>query len=91
MAGLFYNRAMNKIIIESLGWVGSIMYLLAYLLVSMKKTEGDSYLYQGLNIAAGCMVAIYTLSLHAFATTSLNAVWVAIGLITLGRKWSVRR
>jgi len=56
----------------------------------MKKTEGDSILYQGLNIAAGCMVMIYTLSLNAFATTSLNAVWVAIGFFTLGKKWFVR-
>lgn len=79
-----------KFVINILGWSGSILYLLAYALVSMKKTEGDSILYQGMNIIAGTLLVIYTLSLGAYATTSLNVVWVAIGLFTLGRKWLIR-
>jgi len=78
-------------IINILGWTGSILYLLAYALVSAKKTEGDSLLYQGINIVAGIMVVIYTLSLKAYATTGLNVVWALIGIITLGRKWLARR
>ena len=73
--------------IQILGWTGSVLYLLAYALVSLKKTDGDSLLYQGINIVAGVFLVIYTLSLEAYATTGLNAVWVAIGLFTLGRKW----
>ena len=80
----------NNFIINILGWTGSILYLLAYALVSMKKTEGDSLLYQGINILAGVLLVIYTLALNAYATTGLNAVWVAIGLFTLGRKWLPR-
>lgn len=76
-----------NIIIQTLGWTGSVLYLLAYALVSLKKTDGDSLLYQGINIVAGVFLVIYTLSLEAYATTGLNAVWVAIGLFTLGRKW----
>ena len=77
-------------VINILGWTGSVLYLLAYALVSMKKTEGDSLLYQGMNIIAGVMLVVYTLALGAYATTGLNAVWVAIGLFTLGRKWLTR-
>jgi len=77
-------------IINILGWTGSILYLLAYALISAKKTEGDSVLYQGINIVAGVLLVVYTLSLGAYATTSLNAVWVVIGLFTLGRKWLTR-
>jgi hypothetical protein len=93
-----------KLLIDILGWTGSILYLLAYALVSAKKTEGDSVLstgplrlYQGMNIFAGVLLVVYTLSLGAYATTGLNAVWVAIGLstgllrlFTLGRKWLTR-
>lgn len=79
-----------KLLIDILGWTGSILYLLAYVLVSAKKTEGDSLLYQGINIFAGVLLVIYTLSLGAYATTGLNAVWVFVGLITLGRKWFTR-
>jgi hypothetical protein len=80
----------TNILIDILGWTGSALYLLAYALVSMKKADGDSLLYQGMNIVAGVLLVIYTLSLGAFATTGLNAVWVAIGLFTLGRKWLTR-
>lgn len=80
----------SKLFINILGWTGSILYLLAYVLVSAKKTEGDSFLYQGINIVAGVLLVIYTLALGAYATTGLNAVWVAIGLFTLGRKWLTR-
>ncbi len=80
----------SKLFIDVLGWTGSILYLLAYALVSMKKAEGDSLIYQGLNIIAGVLLVVYTLSLGAYATTGLNAVWVAIGLLTLGRKWLTR-
>jgi hypothetical protein len=78
------------LLIDILGWTVSILYLPAYALVSMKKTGGDSVLYQGMNIFAGLLLVIYTLSLEAYATTGLNAVWVAIGLFTLGRKWLTR-
>ncbi|HXF84291.1 MAG TPA: hypothetical protein VNK49_02795 [Anaerolineales bacterium] len=74
-------------LIHILGWTGSVLYLLAYALVSLKKTQGDSMLYQGMNIFAGILLVIYTLELGAYATTGLNAVWVAIGLFTLVRKW----
>jgi len=80
----------TKTLINILGWTGSILYLLAYALVSAKKAEGDSILYQGMNIFAGILLVIYTLYLGAYATTGLNAVWVAIGLITIGRKWLTR-
>lgn len=79
-----------KLLIDMLGWAGSALYLLAYALVSLKKTEGDSFLYQGINIFAGTLLVIYTLFLGAYATTGLNTVWVAIGLFTLGRKWITR-
>ena len=79
-----------KLLIDILGWTGSILYLLAYALVSAKKTEGDSLLYQSINIFAGSLLVIYTLALGAYATTGLNAVWVVIGLLTLGRKWLTR-
>lgn len=79
-----------NLFINILGWTGSVLYLLAYALVSLKKTEGDSLLYQGINIFAGTLLVIYTLYLGAFATTGLNAVWVIIGLFTLGRRWLTR-
>jgi hypothetical protein len=80
----------TSLFINILGWTGSVLYLTAYALVSLKKTEGDSLLYQGMNIIAGLLLVIYSYSLAAYATTGLNAVWAAIGMFTLGRKWLTR-
>ena len=79
-----------QLIINILGWTGSVLYLFAYALVSLKKAEGDSVLYQGMNIIAGILVVIYSLSLGAYATTGLNIVWVGIGVFTIGRKRLIR-
>lgn len=81
----------SNLIIQTLGWIGTVTYLIAYALVSLKKAEGDSVLYQGMNIFAGVLLVIYSLYLKAYATTGLNAVWAVIGLYTLGRKWFIRR
>jgi len=80
----------QNLFINILGWVGTITYLIAYALVSSKKAEGDSVLYQGMNICAGVLLVVYSLYLKAYATTGLNAVWALIGLYTLGRKWFTR-
>jgi len=81
---------MEKIIIDILGWIGTILYLAAYALVSMKKAEGDSWLYQGLNIVAGTLLIINTFYLRAYPSTGLNIAWVGIAMLTLGRKWFSR-
>jgi hypothetical protein len=80
----------STLLINILGWTGSVLYLVAYALVSMKKTEGDSVLYQGMNIVAGVLLIVYSFSLDAYATMGLNSVWAAIGILTLGRKWLTR-
>ena len=78
------------ILIDILGWVGTILYLVAYALVSMKKVEGDSVVYQGMNIVAGALLVINTLYLRAYPSAGLNVAWIGIGMLTLGRKWLTR-
>jgi hypothetical protein len=77
-------------IINILGWVGTILYLIAYALISMKKVEGDSVLYQGMNVLAGVLLVINTVYLRAYPSAGLNVAWVGIGLFTLGQKWRKR-
>ena len=79
-----------KLIIDTLGWFGTILYLIAYALISAKKVEGDSILYQGMNIIAGVLLVINTIYLRAYPSASLNVAWIGIGMVTLGRKWLTR-
>ncbi|MBI3162612.1 MAG: hypothetical protein HYZ23_08885 [Chloroflexi bacterium] len=73
-------------LINILGWIGTILYLVAYGLVSAKKAEGDSWTYQGLNIIAGALLIVNTIYLHAYPSAGLNIAWVGIAVLTLGRK-----
>ena len=77
---------MDRIVIDILGWIGTITYLIAYGLVSAKKVEGDSWLYQGLNFVAGTLLIINTIYLRAYPSAGLNIAWVGIAVLTLGRK-----
>lgn len=65
----------TTLLIETLGWVGTVLYLVAYTLVSLKKTEGDSVLYQGMNICAGILLVVYSLYFKTYATTGLNLTY----------------
>ncbi|GAB1471912.1 hypothetical protein MASR2M66_27900 [Chloroflexota bacterium] len=77
---------MERAIIDFMGWSGTILFLAAYGLISAKKVEGDSWLYQGLNILAGILLIINTIYLKAYPSAGLNVAWVGIALVTLGRK-----
>ena len=79
------------IIVDVLGWVGTVLYLVAYALVSVKKVEGDSFLYQGINIVAGILLVINTFYWRAYPSLGLNAAWIGIALFTLGRKYVAQR
>lgn len=78
------------IIIDILGWVGTILFLVAYALVSLKKVDGDSVVYQGMNIVAGTLLVINTLYLRAYPSAGLNVAWIGISMLTLGRRWLTR-
>jgi hypothetical protein len=77
---------MERTIIDIFGWAGTILYLIAYGLISAKKVEGDSWWYQGLNIVAGTFLIINTFYLRAYPSAGLNIAWVGIAFLTLGRK-----
>ncbi len=81
---------MEKTIMDILGWLGAVLYLVAYGLVSAKKVESDSWVYQGLNIIAGTMLIINTYYLRAYPSAGLNIAWVGIAVLTLGRKFLVK-
>ena len=77
--------------INILGWTGTVLYLVAYALVSLKKVEGDSTLYQGINILAGILLITNSFYWRAYPSAALNLAWIGIGVFTLGRKYAVQR
>ena len=81
---------MERNLIDTVGWIGAVTYLIAYGMVSAKKVEADSWAYQGMNMFAGTLLIINNFYLRAYPSTALNTVWVGIALVTLGRKYLVK-
>ena len=71
---------MGSIVAEVFGWVGAILVLAAYFLVSTGKAEGSSNTFQYMNIAGAICLIIYTYYCQAYASFAVNSVWVLIGL-----------
>jgi len=80
-----------QILIDVLGWLGMILYLVAYALISMKKVEGDSTLYQSINIVAGVFLITNSFYWRAYPSSALNLAWIGIAVFTLGRKYLVQK
>lgn len=69
-----------KILIEVLGWLGSVMVLAAYGLNSYQKIKSDSWKFLTLNIVGGIFLIIYTIVKEAYANTFINIAWVVIAI-----------
>lgn len=80
-----------ELIINILGWIGTVSYLIAYFLVSTKKLEGDSLSFQLMNLLGGMMLAINTIYYHTLPAVTVNVAWICISLFALGRIWRTRR
>ena len=80
-----------QILVDILGWIGAILFLGAYALVSLKKVEADSFLYQGINIVAGIFLVANTMYWKAYPSTALNLAWIGIAFFTLRRRYSVQK
>ena len=72
--------------VDILGWMGAIMLLAAYAAVSMRRMQGDSPIYQVLNLLGGACLIVNTVYYGAFPSAVVNIVWIGIAVYTLARK-----
>lgn len=68
-----------------LGFIGTVLVLLAYLLLSAKKIDAQSVKYQGLNLIGAILLIIYAVVLTAWASVLLNVVWGFIAIFALAK------
>jgi len=73
------------LMIEILGWIGSVEILLAYALNSYQRIKSDSILFYSLNLSGGIFLIIYSLQKGAFANTFINVAWVLIAAVAIGK------
>ena len=76
---------LSSTLIDLMGWLGAVLLLLAYALVSNRRLAGDSARFQLLNLSGGVMLAINSGYHGALPSVAVNAVWIVIGLAALLR------
>ena len=72
-----------EMIIDILGWIGSVEVLLAYGLNTYQKIKSDSAVYTLLNLTGGIFLIIYSFYYAAYANTFINVVWAIVAIIAL--------
>jgi hypothetical protein len=72
------------------GWIGAILLLTAYALVSLRRLAGNGVLFQVLNVAGSTGLAAASIAGGVWPSVAVNVVWIGIGVVILVRL-AVRR
>lgn len=81
----------HNLLFDILGWAGVALLLVAFGLVSAKRVQGDSLVYQGMNVLGSGLLIINSSYYGAFPSVGVNVAWIIIAAITLGAAWRKRR
>ena len=74
---------MITLIIQASGWLGTILILVAYYMVSNKKLAADSRAYQILNLVGSIAVGVNVFYQQAWPAVALEVVWCLIAVFAL--------
>ena len=69
-------------IFDIFGWIGMVLVLIAYALLSTNKIK-NGYLYQILNLLAGIFMAIGLYPKNAWFSFALQIIWSLIAIISI--------
>lgn len=78
----------NHMWFDAIGWLGAAALLVAYAMVSSRKLEGNSTVYQLLNIVGSLLLAANTIFYRAYPSAFVNLIWMGIAVfsVTAGKR-----
>lgn len=72
-------------IYEYIGWIGVVLVLSSYALISLGVVGGDSVLYHALVLAGSVAVAVISYKKRAYQPAILNTAFAVFAVIALAR------
>lgn len=69
------------VLVDALGWVGMVLLLAAYGLLTAGRLRASGVRYQLANLVGGSLLMINTAYHGAWPSAALNLVWFGIGAI----------
>lgn len=74
-----------EIIIQTLGWIGTALIIIAYFLISRKYLSSQSKTYQFLNLFGAMGVGANVFYQEAWPALALQIIWGIIAILSLIR------
>lgn len=74
---------------QLIGWMGTILFIVSYGLLSIRKIQADKILYQGMNALAALCLVINAIHIGDNPTLVVNGLWMGISvyaIFTVARK-----
>ena len=72
-----------ELLINILGWIGSIEVVAAYALNSSQKIKSDSMTFQMLTLTGAIFLIINSIYKEAYPFTFINTVWAVIAIVAI--------
>jgi formate hydrogenlyase subunit 3/multisubunit Na+/H+ antiporter MnhD subunit len=72
-----------SLFIDIIGWLGALLVLLAYALVSTNRVRAQSAVYQWLNIVGALGLVVNSGWNGAIPSAVVNLAWIGIGVYSL--------
>lgn len=72
-------------IFSIIGWFGAIVYVMAYLLLVLKKVTSDDWLYHLLNLMGAVCLIVNGVVLADFPNVAVNMIWAIIAVFAIIR------
>lgn len=72
-----------EIFAQIFGWIGASLVILAYFLVSYKKVDGGSKIYQLMNLVGAVGVGVNAFYQQAWPPLAIQVVWGIIAILAL--------
>jgi hypothetical protein len=81
--------AMAKWVVEIIGWIGALLILGSYGLMTMRRITAESATYQWMNLLGAVGLTVNGVWNGAFPSAFLNVVWLGIAGYALARSHRV--
>jgi len=79
------------LLMEVVGWIGAILILAGYALLTAEKVTSKSVSYQAMNVVGATGFIANGVWNGAWPSAVLNIIWVGIGVVALIRIYGKRR
>jgi hypothetical protein len=77
---------MHQIAIETIGWIGALLILIAYGLLMLHRITVNSSSYQWMNLIGALTLIVNCAWNGALPSVFLNVIWLGIAIYALVRK-----